>query len=42
MAFTGLQNSNGIGLITYIGATLVTLGEDRQGADKVSGLLMDG
>jgi AGZA family xanthine/uracil permease-like MFS transporter len=27
LAFIGMQNSNGIGLITYNSATLVTLGE---------------
>jgi xanthine/uracil/vitamin C permease (AzgA family) len=27
LAFIGMQNSNGIGLVTYNSATLVTLGE---------------
>lgn len=30
LAFIGLQNSEGIGLVTYNSATLVTLGEQQQ------------
>jgi xanthine/uracil/vitamin C permease (AzgA family) len=31
LAFIGLQNSEGIGLVTYNSATLVTLGEAQRG-----------
>jgi xanthine/uracil/vitamin C permease (AzgA family) len=32
LAFIGLQNSEGIGLVTYNSATLVTLGEEANGS----------